>query len=60
MLSGHLRNTLPSAGFVDFVRDTKVMNGCAIGRITHVVWATPLLGRAEVAITETLVRNQVP
>jgi hypothetical protein len=60
LLSGRLTDTSPSAGEVTLVRDTKVVNGCAVSRTTHLAWVIPLLGRAEVAITETLLKGLVP
>lgn len=52
MLSGHMLDPAAASGRVGFVRDTKLINGSACGRITHVTFEIPLLGRAEVSITE--------
>jgi hypothetical protein len=52
MLSGQMLDPTASTGRIEFVRDTKLMNGTACGRITHVTFDVPLLGRAEVSITE--------
>jgi hypothetical protein len=56
MLSGHLMNGPTTGDLVELVRDTKLVNGCAFARITHLAWSIPLLGRAEVVVTETLLR----
>jgi hypothetical protein len=52
MLSGHLTDLPASGGRVDVVRDTKLMNGSAFARATNVGFTVPLIGRAEVVITE--------
>jgi hypothetical protein len=54
MLSGHLLAMPASTGLVNIVRDTKLLNGSAFARITHVTFAIPQLGRAELAITEIM------
>jgi hypothetical protein len=59
MLSGRLMDLPASGGRVNVVRDTKLMNGCAFGRITHVSFTVPLLGRAEVVITEVVLIPEV-
>ena len=54
MLTGRLMDT-PSIGqHVDLVRDTKLLDGAAYARVTHLVFAIPRLGRAELVITEIL------
>jgi len=40
------------AGRVDVARETRLLNGLAIGRISHVTWTAPLLGRVQVTVTE--------
>jgi hypothetical protein len=59
MLSGHLMNGPATGDLVELVRDTKLVNGCAFARVTHLAWSIPLLGRAEVVITETLLRPRI-
>jgi hypothetical protein len=59
MLSGYLMDLPPSGGRVEVVRDTKLMNGCAFGRITHLRFTVPLLGRAEVVITEIVLSPEL-
>jgi hypothetical protein len=59
MLSGHLMNGPATGDVVELVRDTKLVNGWAFARITHLAWSIPLLGRAEVVITETLLRPAI-
>ena len=39
-------------GRVNLVRETKLVNGFAVGRVSHVAWSAPLLGKAEVTVTE--------
>jgi hypothetical protein len=50
MLSAHMLPT--GADRVEFVRDTPLIDGSACGRVTHMTFEVPLLGRAEVSITE--------
>ena len=52
MLSGHMTDPTATNGRIEFVRDTKLMNGSAYARVTHVAFTIPLLGRAEVSVTE--------
>jgi hypothetical protein len=52
LLSGHLSDIPATAGLVDVVRETTLMNGSPIARVTHVAFTIPRLGRAELAITE--------
>jgi hypothetical protein len=59
VLSGHMRDTPSTSSRVDFVRDTKLMNGSAYARVTHVTFVIPLLGRAEVSITEFVVTPEL-
>jgi hypothetical protein len=59
MLSGHLMNGPATGDLVELVRDTKLVDGCAFARVTHLAWSIPLLGRAEVVITETLLRPDI-
>ena len=59
MLSGHLMDLPASGGRVDIVRDTKLMNGSAFARVTHVGFTVPLLGRAEVVITEIVLTPEL-
>ena len=59
MLSGRLMDLPAIGGRVDVVRDTKVMNGSALARVTHVAFTVPLLGRAEVVITEIILTPEL-
>ena len=52
MLTGHLVDLPASAGLISIVRDTKIMEGSALIRVTHVTFSIPQLGRAEVITTE--------
>ena len=56
MLSGYLMDLPASGDRVDVVRDTKLTNGSFV-RVTHLGFTVPLLGRAEVVITEIV---QIP
>ena len=61
MLSGRVMNLPDTSGPVNVVRDTKLANGSAFARVTHVAWSMPRLGRAEVVITEiVLTSGMVP
>ena len=56
MVTGRV-TTLPSIhGSVDVVRETKLVNGSPSGRVSHVVFTVPDLGRAELVVTEYLLR----
>ena len=56
MVSGRVA-TLPSIhGSVEVVRETRLLNGSPSGRLTHVMFTLPNLGRAEVVVTEYLLR----
>ena len=59
MLSGHLMDLPASGGRVDVVRDTELMNGSALARVTHVGFTVPLIGRAEVVITEIVLTAEM-
>ena len=52
MLSGSMTDPTSTSGRIEFVRDTKLMNGAVYARVTHVTLMIPLLGRAEVSVTE--------
>jgi hypothetical protein len=54
MLAGHLVPTSSGCGRVNFVRETALMNGAVWTRGTHLSFALPRLGRAEVVITEAI------
>ena len=60
MLTGHLVDLPASAGSVSIVRDTKVIDGSALARVTHVIFSLPQLGRAEVVTTELPLAMQSP
>ena len=55
MLSGSLSDMPAAIGRVDFVRDTQMVEGAVVARVTHVKFAVPRLGRAEVVVTEAAV-----
>jgi hypothetical protein len=59
MLSGHLTDLPNSGGRVDVVRNTELINGSAFARVTHVNFTVPLLGRAEVVITERVLTPEI-
>jgi hypothetical protein len=54
MLTGHVRNVSSIGGRAEVVRDTKVLNGFAYARFTHLAFAVPQLGRCELVIKEYL------
>jgi hypothetical protein len=54
MLAGSFSNAPDTAGKVEVVRETKMAGGSAYGRITHVAFTVPRLGRAELVITEAV------
>ena len=61
MLSGSMTDLTSTSGRIEFVRDTKLMNGTVYARVTHVTLMIPLLGRAEVSVTEVpLLTDLIP
>jgi hypothetical protein len=60
MLTGHLVDLPASAGIISIVRDTTVIDGSALTRVTHVTFAIPQLGRAEVVTTEVPLNMEPP
>ena len=52
MLSGRLLSATEAGRDVAIVRDTKMINGIAYERTTHLAFALPRLGRAELFVTE--------
>jgi hypothetical protein len=52
ILSGSMTDPTSTSGHIEFVRDTKLVNGTVYSRVTHVTLMIPLLGRAEVSVTE--------
>jgi hypothetical protein len=54
MLTGHVRNASSIGGRADVVRDTKLLNGFAYARVTHLNFEVPRLGRGELIIKEYL------
>ena len=52
MLTGHVRNAISIGGRADVVRDTKLLNGFAYARVTHLNFEVPRLGRGELVIKE--------
>ena len=59
MLTGHLLDVPARGGEVEVVRDTKLVNGSAYARITHVAFTIPRLGPAELVITETVLNPEI-
>ena len=41
-----------------FARETRLLDGTPYGRITHLVFAVPNLGGAELVITEYLIESE--
>ncbi len=61
MLAGSMTDLTSTSGRIEFVRDTKLMNGAVYARVTHVTLMIPLLGRAEVSVTEVpLLADLIP
>ena len=58
LLAGHLKKLRSIGGPADLVRDTKLRNGSPYGRVTHLAFAIPNLGRAELVVTEYLLRPE--
>jgi len=58
LLAGRLGKLRSIGGPVDLVRDTKLRNGLPYGRVTHLAFAIPNLGRAELVVTEYVLRPQ--
>lgn len=56
MLAGYVAEMPAAGGRVDIVRDTQVIDGSVVGRVTHLAFALPRLGRAEVVITEAVLK----
>jgi len=52
LVSGRLVDHASPGGGVDLVRETKLADGGPFVRITHLAFALPVLGRAELVITE--------
>jgi hypothetical protein len=52
MVSGYLPDVLAPASRIDVVRETQVIDGSVVARVTHLRFAVPRLGRAEVVVTE--------
>ena len=58
-LSGYLKDMPATSGRVDVVRDTMLINGAPYARVTHVAFTVPLLGRAQVTITEMILTQDM-
>lgn len=56
ILTGRSTKVRSIGGPVDVVRDTKLLNGLIYARVSHVTFALPNLGRAQLVITEYPVR----
>jgi len=52
MLRGHMIDAPSIGGHADLVRDTKLRNGSAYARVSHLAFSIPRLGRSELVITE--------
>jgi hypothetical protein len=59
LLAGHLLNMPARGGSVEVVRNTKLINGAACARVTHVTFGIPRLGRAAVVITEIVLSPEI-
>ena len=57
VVTGRLTGMPSMRGGVDLVRDTKLLDGSAFARVTHIGFKVPLLGRAEFLITECSLEN---
>ena len=58
MLTGHVTKLRSTDGFADIVRETKLWNGTPYVRVTHLTFAVPNLGPAELVVTESLLRSE--
>ena len=58
-LTGYLKDMHSTGGRVDVVRETMMMNGAPFARVTHVTFTVPLLGRAQVSITEMILTQDL-
>lgn len=58
-LTGYLKDMPSTSGRVEVVRDTMLMNGAPFARVSHVAFTVPLLGRAQVTITEMLLTQDM-
>ena len=56
MLAGYVAEMPAAGGRVNIVRETQVIGGSVVGRVTHLAFALPRLGRAEVVITEAVLK----
>jgi hypothetical protein len=58
MLTGRIRKLHSLGDFVSIVRETRLRDGFPYGRITHVAFAIPNLGPAELVITEAVLQPE--
>jgi len=58
MLTGRVAELSSVDGSADLVRETRLRNGSPSERVTHAAFALPNLGRAELVITESLLRPE--
>jgi hypothetical protein len=58
MVTGRFTKLPSIHGPVAVVRETKLVNGSPSGRVSHVVFTVPNLGRAELVVTEFLLRQR--
>jgi hypothetical protein len=58
LLAGHLKKLCSIGEPADLVRDTRLRNGLPYVRVTHLTFAVPNLGRAELVVTEYVIRPE--
>ena len=58
LLTGTLPDVTNSGDWVNVVRETKMVNGRAYARVTHLAFQLPHLGRAEVVATEMILNPE--
>lgn len=59
-LSGHVKKMFFTGIPTDVVRETKLQDGSAYARVTHLAFTLPQLGRAELVVTEYLLQLAEP
>ncbi len=60
LLSGFMTDLPGITGRLDFVRNTVPLDGSGYARVTHVNFVIPLLGKAEIAISEVPQPAELP
>ena len=59
LLTGGTPGITNSGDWVNVVRETKLVNGLAYARVTHLAFQVPHLGRAEVVVTEMILNPEI-